>query len=115
MIAYSDVISACREYILDDAEILNGEDGEYAHSDEELTEWIKQAAIELLKFKKHLLVSAEGVPVGHTAIIKDTGVEVPEIYKGALMHGAMMFAFSEDQQRSSFERGMFNAQLGLRG
>lgn len=115
MITYEEVISACREYILDDAEILNGEGGEYAHSDAELTEWIKQAAVELLKLKKHLLVSDDGTPVGHSAIIAETGVEIPAIYKGALMHGAMMFAFSEDQQRSSFERGMFNAQLGMRG
>lgn len=110
MILYSDVISACREYILDDAEQVAP-----VHSDAELTEWIKQAAVELLKFKKHLLVSDEGNPVGHTEIIQETGIDIPEIYKGALMHGAMMFAFSEDQQRSSFERGMFNAQLGLRG
>lgn len=110
MISYATIIHAVRNYILDDADIT-----EPAHEDAELTQWAQQAAREVLQFKKHLLISEDGTPGRSSEIITDTGVEIPEKYLGALIHGTAMFAFSEDQQRSSFERGMFNAQLGLRG
>ena len=111
MIEYEVVRNAIRSYVLDDAP----EYGDMAHNDEELDRWIIQAGFEILNLKRHLCVDKNGEPRNSSEVIGDTSVDFPQKYFGALMHGALMFAFSEDQQRSSFERGQFYAQLGLGG
>lgn len=109
-ILYDTIIGAVRADILDDVDQVDA-----AHTDAELTAWARQAAHEILHVKRHLCISAEGQPIATGEIITDQGVKIPEKYLGALVHGTAMYAFSEDQQRSSFERGLFNAQLGIRG
>ncbi len=110
-IEYSAVSQVIKKYVMNDADMVDIADE--AVSEEELKVWIQEAARELLIYKKHLLLDDEGNPRGGDEIIGETSVDVPNKYLGALMHGALMFAFTEDQQRSSFERGQFYAQLGM--
>jgi hypothetical protein len=107
-IEYTAVSKVIKDYVMNDADMVDA-----AVSEDELKVWIQEAARELLIYKKHLLLDNEGNPRSGDKIIGDTEVDVPKKYLGALMHGALMFAFTEDQQRSSFERGQFYAQLGM--
>lgn len=104
------LIGEIREYVLGQADMPDE-----AYSDAELKAWLIDAAHEALMYKKHLLIDADGNPRKSSEVVTTEGVDMPEKYKGALLHGALMFAFTEDQQRSSFERGLFMAGLGLGG
>ena len=112
-IKYTDIADDLRAYVLGAADVIPDE-----YSDEEITACAKKAAFELLNFKRHLLADASGKPKGSSAVVNamdgdKEAADLPEKYKGALMHGALMFLFTEDQQRSSFERGLFMQQAGL--
>lgn len=109
-IEYSAVSKVINDYVMNDADMV---DVNPAVSEDELKAWIQEAARELLIYKKHLLLKDDGTPRSGDEIVGETEVDVPQKYLGALMHGALMFAFTEDQQRSSFERGQFYAQLGM--
>lgn len=107
MIAWSDMLTKVRTYVLKDTDAQDE-----VYSDEALMEWLKEAAHEIVRHRRWLLVDADGNPRGSSTVITNVGADIPEAYEGALLHGCLMFVFAEDQQRSSFERGLFNAQLG---
>lgn len=109
-IALSNVRDVIRKYILDDADQI-----EAAHTDDELDTWIKYALTDVVYFKRHLLIDDDGNPKSRSDILKGDTIDIPEKYESALVHGALMRAFSEDQQRSSFERGQFLQALGMGG
>ena len=107
-IKYTDIAADLRAYVLGEADVAND-----VYSDKEIAACVKKAAFELLNFKRHLLVDESGNPRKSSAVVGETSVDIPEKYRGALMHGALMFLFTEDQQRSSFERGLFLQQAGM--
>ena len=107
-IKYTDIAADLRAYVLGAADVIPDE-----YSNEEITACAKKAAFELLNFKRHLLVGEDGTPRGSSEVVGDDAADLPEKYRGALMHGALMFLFTEDQQRSSFERGLFMQQAGI--
>lgn len=107
MIAWAAMIERVRDYVLKDTDTQQ----ELVYSDAALTEWLKEAGREIVHRKPHLLVGADGEPRGCGDVVSATGFDGPEGYSGALLHGCLMFAFAEDHERSSFERGLFNAQL----
>lgn len=111
-IEYSAVSKVIKDYVMNDADMVELDEDE-ATSEEELKVWIQEAAREVLIYKKHLLLGEDGTPRSGDEIIGETSVDIPNKYFGVLVHGALMFAFTEDQQRSSFERGQFYAQLGM--
>ena len=106
MVLWSDMLQRVRAYVLK-AQDTQDE----AYTDAALTEWLKEAGREIVARKRHLFVGADGVPRGTSEVVGDSGFDGPEKYSGALLHGCLMFAFAEDHDRSSFERGLFNAQL----
>ena len=106
-INYSEIAEDVRAYVLGEADVAND-----VYSVDEIAACVKKAAFELLNFKRHLLVK-DGAPRGSSEVVGETSVDIPEKYRGAMMHGALMFLFTEDQQRSSFERGLFMQQAGI--
>ena len=106
-INYTDIAADLKAYVLGEADVADG-----VYSVKEIEACVKKAAFELLNYKRHLLVK-DGAPRGSSAVVGETSVDIPEKYRGALMHGALMFLFTEDQQRSSFERGLFMQQIGM--
>ena len=107
-INYTVVADDLRAYVLGAADVIPDE-----YSDDEITACAKKAAFELLNFKRHLLIDENGNPRKSSEVVGDDAADLPDKYRGALMHGALMFLFTEDQQRSSFERGLFMQQAGL--
>lgn len=106
MIAWSDMIERVRDYVLKAEDTQDD-----AWTDAMLTEWLKEAGHEIVRRNRHMLVDSDGNPRGSSDIVGPIGFDGPERYSGALLHGCLMFAFGEDHERSSFERGQFNQQL----
>lgn len=106
-INYTDIAADLNAYVFGESDVIPN-----TYSNEEIAACVKKAAFELLNFKRHLLVK-DGAPRGSSEVVGETSVDIPEKYRGALMHGALMFLFTEDQQRSSFERGLFMQQAGI--
>lgn len=114
-IKYTDIAADLNAYVLGESDVIPG-----TYSEEEIAACAKKAAYELLNFKRHLLIDGEGNPRKSSEVVERVvegeegkAADLPDKYRGALMHGALMFLFTEDQQRSSFERGLFMQQAGI--
>lgn len=107
-INYTDIAADLNAYVLGESDVIPK-----TYSDEEIAACAKKAAYELLNFKRHLLIDGEGNPRKSSEVVEGEAADLPDKYRGALMHGALMFLFTEDQQRSSFERGLFLQQIGM--
>lgn len=107
-IKYADIAADLNAYVLGESDVIPD-----TYSDEEIAACAKKAAYELLNFKRHLLIDGDGNPRKSSDVVGDGAADLPDKYRGALMHGALMFLFTEDQQRSSFERGLFLQQIGM--
>lgn len=110
-INYADIASDLTAYVLGESDVIPK-----TYSEDEIAACAKKAAYELLNFKRHLLIDGEGNPRKSSDVVEGEegkAADLPDKYRGALMHGALMFLFTEDQQRSSFERGLFMQQAGI--
>ena len=107
-INYTDIADDLNAYVLGESDVIPD-----TYSNDEIAACARKAAYELLNFKRHLLIDEEGNPRKSSDVVGDDAADLPEKYRGALMHGALMFLFTEDQQRSSFERGLFMQQAGI--
>ena len=110
-INYADIADDLNAYVLGESDVIPD-----TYSNDEIAACAKKAAYELLNFKRHLLIDGEGNPRKSSEVVEGEegkAADLPDKYRGALMHGALMFLFTEDQQRSSFERGLFLQQIGM--
>lgn len=107
-INYKDIARDLTAYVLGESDVVPD-----TYSDDEIAACAKKAAYELLNYKRHLLIDEGGNPRKSSEVVGEAAADLPDKYRGALMHGALMFLFTEDQQRSSFERGLFMQQAGI--